>query len=166
MTRIRSGWITRLAAVALAACPLAAPAQTDTMLATVDKPATVTVRRAPVADEAARSRRPRVVVSFTDYSPTADCAPIEVVVKGQAGSGPELEVGRFAVTPNSPFNAPEPQSVGLPLPSQLATDAPVRFSIHLVPVPGGQPNPAACATGGPRDRRGGASLRVSEVEIR
>src|SRR5215468_7677774 len=105
VTRIGSGWITKVAAAALAACPLAALAETDTMLATVDRPATVTVRRAPVADEAARSRRPRVVVSFTDYSPTADCAPVEVVVKGRAGSGAELEVGRFAVTPNSPFKA-------------------------------------------------------------
>jgi hypothetical protein len=167
VTRIRSGWITGLAAAALAACPLAGHAQNDAMLATVDRAATVTVQRAPVSAAPGPQRRARVIVSFTNYSPSADCAPVEVVVKGRAGGGPELEVGRFAVTPNGPFNGPEPQSVGLPLPSQLVTDVPVHFSIQLVPVEGGQPNPAVCATGGPPgDRRAGASLRISAVEIR
>jgi len=153
----------RLAGAALALWPLAALAETDAMLATVDKPATVTVQRPPVAAAPGPQRRARVIVSFTSYSPTADCAPVEVIVKGQAGNGPELEVGRFAITPNSPFNGPEPQSIGLPLPGQLVTDAPVRFSIQLVPVEGGEPNPAVCATAGPR---AGASLRISAVEIR
>jgi hypothetical protein len=137
------------------------------MLATLDKPATVTVRRAPVAGETAAPRRPRVIISVTGYNPTADCTPVQVVVKGRIDDGPELEVGRFAITPDRAFDAaaPEAQRFALPLPSELATDKPVRFSVNLVPAEGAQPN-SACPTNQPRGaKRGGASVRIGEVEI-
>jgi hypothetical protein len=163
------GWIAKLGVAALALWPLSAPAENDAMLATLDKPATVTVRRAPVAAAPGTPRRPRVIISVANYSPTRDCAPVEVVVKGRAGDGPEVEVGRFGITPDREFNAPTPpeaQRFALPLPSQLATEGPVQFSVHLVPVEGGQSNPSACATRPPRgDKRGGASLRLGAVEI-
>jgi hypothetical protein len=148
------------------AAHLGALADTDAMLATLDKPATVTVRRAPVTGETA-PRRPRVIISVTNYSPTADCTPVQVVVKGRIDDGPELEVGRFAITPDRAFDAaaPEAQRFALPLPGALATDKPVRFSINLVPAEGAQPN-SACPTSPPRGaKRGGASVRIGEVEI-
>jgi hypothetical protein len=162
------GWIATLGVAALALWPLCASAENDAMLATLDKPATVTVRRAPVAATPGAARRPRVIIGVTNYSPTRDCTPIAVVVKGRAGDGPEIEVGRFGITPDREFNASasEAQRFALPLPSQLATEGNVQFSIHLVPVEGGQPN-LACPTRSPRgDAGGGASLRVSAVEIR
>ena len=168
MTRIRSGWITRLGAAALAAIfsvPHAAQTETDAMLATVDKPATVTVQRATARGETAAPRRPRVVISVTNYSPTADCTPVQVVVRGRTEGGPELEVGRFAITPDQPFDAAaaEAQRFALPLPVGLATDKPVRLSIHVVPVEGARPN-SACP-GNQGARRGGASVRISAVEV-
>jgi hypothetical protein len=170
VTRIRSGWITRLAAAALAFWPLAAHlgalAETDAMLATLDKPATVTVQRAPATGETAAPRRPRVVISVTNYSPTADCTPVQAVVKGRTDGGPEVEIGRFAITPDRAFDAaaPEAQRFALPLPIGLATDKPVQFSVHLVPVEGAQPN-SACPNKPPGPKRGGASLRIGAVEI-
>jgi len=170
VTGIRSGWITRLGAVVLAAfahLPLAARAESDAMLATIDKPVTVTVQRAPATAEAAAPRRPRVIVSVTNYSPTADCTPVQVVVKGRTEGGAEVEVGRFAITPDQAFDAaaPEAQRFALPLPSGLATDKPVRFTVHLVPVEGARPN-SACPPGGPRAAKpGGASVRIGAVEI-
>jgi hypothetical protein len=169
VTRTGAGWITRLVAAALAALapwPLAAHADTDAMLATLDKPATVTVRRAPATPETAAPRRSRVVISVTGYSPTADCTPVQVVVKGRIDDGPELEVGRFAITPDRAFDAaaPEAQRFALPLPSGLATDKPVRLSLSLVPAEGAEPN-SACPTSPPRGAKRGASVRIGEVEI-
>lgn len=169
MTRTKSGWITRCCAAVLSASafwPLTIGAEPDAMLATLNKPATVTVRRAPVAGETAAPRRPRVIVSVTNYSPTADCTPVQVVVKGRIDDGSELEVGRFAITPDRAFDAaaPEAQRFALPLPQELAGDKPVRFSVHLVPVEGAQPN-SACPTNQPRDAKRGASVRIGAVEI-
>jgi hypothetical protein len=171
VTRIRSGWITRLGAAALAALaagPPAARAETDAMLATLDKPATVTVQRAPPAAEtAAASRRPRVVISVTNYSPTADCTPVQAVVKARTDGGPEVEVGRFAITPDQAFDAaaPEAQRFALPLPAGFATDKPVRVTVALVPVEGAGPNSACPANLPEGARRAGASLRIGTVEI-
>lgn len=137
------------------------------MLATLDKPATVTVRRSPPAGETVAPRRPRVIVSVSNYSPTADCTPVQVVVKGRVDDGPELEVGRFAITPDRAFDAAaaDAQRFALPLPDGLAADKPVRFSINLVPAEGAQPN-SACPSNGPRGpKRGTASVQISAVEI-
>jgi len=172
VTRIRPEWIMRFcAALAILAhwapWPAAAQAEGDAMLATLDKPATVTVQRASVAGETASPRRPRVIISVTNYSPTADCTPVQVVVKGRVDDRPEVEVGRFAITPDRGFDAaaPEAQRFALPLPSGLGTDKPVRFSVHLVLAEGAKPN-SACPTGGPRAAKpGGASVRIGEVEI-
>jgi hypothetical protein len=151
----------------LAFWPLAAHVETDAMLATLDKPATITVQRAPVAGESAAPRRPRVIVSVTNYNPAVDCTPVQVVVKGRIGDGPELEVGRFAITPDRAFDAaaPEAQRFALPLPSALATDKPVRFTVNLVTAEGARPN-SACPSNQPNGpRRSGASLRIGAVEI-
>ena len=168
MTRIRSAWITRLAVAVLAAwssVPLAAQAETDAMLATLDKPATVTVQRAPAPGETAAPRRPRVVISVTNYSPAADCTPVQVVVRGRTEGGGELEIGRFAITPDQAFDAAaaDAQRFALPLPSGLAADKPVRLSIQLAPAEGARPS-SACP-GNQGARRGGASVRISAVAI-
>ncbi len=137
------------------------------MLATLDKPATVTVQRAPVAGETAAPRRPRVVISVTNYNPAVDCTPVQAVVKGRIDDGPELEVGRFAITPDRAFDAaaPEAQRFALPLPSALATDKPVRFTVNLVTAEGARPN-SACPGSPPNGPgRSGASLRIGTVEI-
>jgi len=137
------------------------------MLATLEKPATVTVQRAPPTAETAATRRPRVIISVTNYSPTADCTPVQVVVKGRTDGGAEVEVGRFAITPDRAFDAaaPEAQRFALPLPVGLAADKPVRLTVHLVPAEGARPN-SACPGNQPKgSRRGGASVRIGTVEI-
>jgi hypothetical protein len=144
----------------------AALAENDAMLATLDKPATVTVQRAPTAAESAPSRRPRVIISVTNYSPTADCTPVQVVVKARTDGGAEVEVGRFAITPDQAFDAAaaEAQRFALPLPAGLAADKPVRLTVHLVPAEGGQPN-SACPSPPKGSKRAGASVRIGAVEI-
>jgi hypothetical protein len=150
----------------LAAWQSAAQADTDAMRATLDKPATVTVQRAPAASGTIVPRRPRVIISVTGYTPTADCTPVQVVVKGRIDNGPELEVGRFAITPDQAFDAaaPEAQRFALPLPSGLATDKPVRFSLNLVAAEGAKPN-SACPPSPPPGPKRGASVRIGVVEI-
>ena len=171
MTRVRSGWFTKLGAAVATAWALSPPAvlaETDAMLATLDKPATVTVQRTPALGEA--PRRPRVIISVTNYSPSADCTPVQVVVKGRSDDGAEVEIGRFAITPDQAFDAaaPEAQRFALPLPVGLATDKPVRFTVHLVAAEGAQPN-SACpgnqAKGTKGSKRTGASVRIGAVEI-
>ena len=95
------------------------------------------------------------------------------MVKGRIDDGPELEVGRFAITPDRAFDAaaPEAQRFALPLPSGLATDKPVRLSLNLVPAEGAQPN-SSCPASPPRGPKRGASVRTGgpydrwEFEVR
>jgi hypothetical protein len=167
VTRIGSGWLTKLGAAVATAWALSPPAvlaETDAMLATLDKPASDTVQRAP---SPAAPRRPRVVISVTNYTPTADCTPVQIVVKGRTDGGAEVEVGRFAITPDQAFDAEaaEAQRFALPLPAGLATDKPVRFTVHLVPVEGAQPNSACPGNQAKGTKRTGASVRIGAVEI-
>jgi hypothetical protein len=161
------GWIIRMGAAALAASPLAVRAETDPMLATVDKSAVVWIRIAPAAAFGDTSRRRRVIISVTNYQPTADCRPVDVVVKGLTGDGPEVEIGRFGITPDRAFDAAEPSEAlrfALPLPADLVTEQWVRLSVRLVPVEGGQPN-SACPIGPGGENRAGASLRLGGLII-
>jgi hypothetical protein len=120
--------------------------------ATVDKPVVLTATPPP-RKAAPVSRGMQAVVSVTEYHPASDRSPVEVVVSGRVNSGTEQEIGRFGITPNSPFtvNSSEAQRFGLDLPPSLATGAPVTFSIRLIPAMG---------TGE------GASVRIGDLEIR
>jgi hypothetical protein len=129
----------------------------DQLLATVDKPATITTRRAAAVGDAASPASSRVIVSVTHYRPTDDGLPVEVVVNGRPGDGAEREIGRFGITPDREFASADPsttQRFGFALPRELATaiaaGRPVTFSVHLVPV---------------RGEGKGASLRIGTVEF-
>jgi hypothetical protein len=144
--------------VALALWAVTADAgEGDQLLATVDKPATITATRAASLSEAASPPSTRVIVSVTHYRPTDDGLPVEVVVNGRPGDGAEREIGRFGITPDREFASADPsttQRFGFALPGELATAVaagkPVTFSVHLIPV---------------RGEGKGASLRVGTVEF-
>ncbi len=156
MANTRSRWIVICCVLAIALCPnRARPVESDQLLATVNKPATVTAR-VPSSEGATEKLPPRarVIISVTNYRPTDDGTPVEVVVKGRTGDGEEREVGRFGITPDREFNAAEPSAAlrfNLALPQELTTKEPVKFSIHLVANKG---------------QGKGAALRVGSIEIR
>jgi hypothetical protein len=126
------------------------------------------VRSRSTGDEKATpSGRGRLIISVTNYHPTVDGSPVEVVVKGRGGDGVEREVGRFGITPDQEYSAAEPSDAlrfSLPLPSELTADEPVTFSVQLVPVSRGKSDQAARESGNERDK--GASLRLGKAEIR
>lgn len=157
MANTRSRWIAICCVLAIMLWPnRARPVESDQLMATVNKPATVTAVRALSSDDGTTklSQHVRVIISVTNYRPTDDGTPVEVVVKGRTGDGEEREVGRFGITPDREFNAAEPSAAlrfNLALPRELMTKEPVKFSVHLVPTKG---------------QGKGASLRVGDVEIR
>jgi hypothetical protein len=153
-TRTRRTAIGCLLAIVLS--PVAAgPARGNSMLVTVGNPATITAARSTSAGEAASLRR-RVIVSVTEYHPSDNGSPVEVVVNGRAGET-EREVGRFGITPDRKFVAADPahaQRFRLALPQELVNDLGtgdrMTFIVHLVPIRG--------------DGKG-ASLSVGSIEF-
>ena len=143
-------------------------AESDPLQAIVGKPAIITA--APpqsTGDAKTRPRPARLIISVTNYHPTDDGSPVEVLVKGRIGDGVEREVGRFGITPDQEYSAAEPSDAlrfSLPLPSELTADEPVTFSVQLVAVAGGKSDPAARESGNEPDK--GASLRLGRAEIR
>ncbi|MHC2282126.1 hypothetical protein ACVME8_008769 [Bradyrhizobium diazoefficiens] len=128
----------------------------DPLLATVDKPAIITARRAVTANAAANTRL-QTIVSVVSYHPSADGRPIEVVVDGRVEGGPSHEIGRFGITPDREYAADDPSAAQrflLPIPQPLAADVragkPITFTVRVVPVLG---------------KGEGASLRVGTVEV-
>jgi hypothetical protein len=153
MTDIRARWMAACCLLSLALWPVAACTEGDHLLATVNKPATITAtQRAPLGDAESVSPR-RVIISVTNYHPTDDGSPVEVVVKGHVDNDAGQEVGRFGITPDREFVADPAgaQRFGFTLPQNLATARSIAFSVHLVPVRG--------------DGKG-ASLRVGDLEVR
>ncbi|MBV8848486.1 MAG: hypothetical protein JOZ16_02765 [Methylobacteriaceae bacterium] len=133
-------------------------ASDDPMTAIVGRPATITVQRqAGVAAEpnaAAGGQPRRVVVSVSEFQPAQDGGPVAAVVKAQTNSGEEREIGRFGITPHTPFKAAAPsgmQRFALPLPRDVAEDGDIKLTVTLVPNRG--------AGTGARLRLGGAELR-------
>jgi hypothetical protein len=128
----------------------------DQLRATVDQPATITATEAAPGGNAVAASR-RVIVSVTQYHPTDDGSPIEVVVKARTAGGVEQDIGRFGITPDHEFTSTAPsttQRFSFALPrefaSVLAAGKPVIFSVHLVPV---------------RGEGKGAALRVGTIEF-
>jgi len=126
------GWgaIVLLAAIGVVA------AESDQLLATVDRPAIITVRP---RSERSPDQPLRVVVIVMGFQPPQDGA-VQVVVKAQReGSVTEREIGSFGIFPNTPFKVTDPakgQRFGLPLPKELAGGGPVMLKVQLVPLRG------------------------------
>ena len=131
----------------------------DPVQATVDRPATIVAQLSPSQlspslGESRSGSSAHVIIAVTHYSPTDDGMPVEVVVTGRIGNGPEREVGRFGITPDVEFKVDDPsaaQRFSLRLPRELTSTEPIEFSVQIVPV---------------RGSGRGASVQVSDVEIR
>ena len=134
----------------------------DHMIATVGKPAVIILpQRGSIAAGAASATAPapsgrphRVIVSVSQFQPAADGDPVAVVVKAQKSGGEEREIGRFGITPHTPFKAEGSSGVqrfALPLPPDLAETGDFKLTVSLVPNRGGGK---------------GAQLRVSGAELR
>jgi hypothetical protein len=169
MTRTGSRWIATLAASALAMWAMDGRADSDALLATVNKPATFTAARVA---EAAPGRRARLIVSVTNYRPTDDCTPVEAVVTTRTADGKEVEIGRFGVTPDRAFDAPAPSEAlrfSFLLPGDLAANQQMKFSVALVPHTEVKTSGVACnpsRKAGEAQKSPAPSLRVGDVEIR
>jgi hypothetical protein len=131
--RCFGAWVTVYALLALS--PLSAEAaEGERLVATVQAPAIVTAKSAPgsVANQGT------MIVSVMGFQPPHDGGAVQVVVKLQQ-DGTEQEVGRFGITPNTPFKAADPskaQRFGLRLPRELATGGPIKLNVYLVPTRG------------------------------
>ena len=128
-------------------------AEDDQLLATVDRPAILTVEPtkafgSTVADQPA----PRVVVHVTGYKPPQE-GGIRGVVKVQKPDGSEQEIGTFGVFPDAAFKADSlhARRYGFPLPKELAT-GPVRLKVEVVPDK-------------PRATGVGAQLEIGRAEV-
>ena len=126
--------------VILASClvtPVSA-AEGDRLLATPERPALVTASRSVEAEAVEPRRALRVIVGVTSYQPARDGAPIRIIVKARDKDGAEREIGRFGITPNTPFKAPDPSRArrfGLPLPPGFSTER-LKLNIYIEPVSG------------------------------
>jgi hypothetical protein len=118
------------------ACLGAAVAEGDQLIATVERPATVT---AVAPGRAASPAGPQVVVSVTAYKPARDGA-VQGVVKAQSSAGgTEQEIGRFGIFPDAEFRAADPAQArrfSFPLPPDLARGGPVRLKVEVAPIRG------------------------------
>ena len=122
------------------------------MLATIDKPAILSVAPATGPDSKARSRTGRLVLKVAGFKPAQDGSAVQAVVKVEKADGTEQEVHRFTVFPQTEFKASDPSKFlkfGFSLPEELATGSPVRLKVELVPL---------------RGKGDGASLEVAGVE--
>jgi hypothetical protein len=135
-------------ALALLAPSRVVGADGDQMFATVATPAIVTVKA-----RAAIERRGslRVVIVVTGFEPPPDGSVVEVVVKAQEeGTDTEREIGRFGIFPYTEFKVANPASgrrLTLPLPREF-TGRPVKLTVQLVPLKGGEGQGARLDLGG------------------
>src|SRR3981081_1482702 len=74
MTRTGPRGSATLCASALPTWAMDGRGDSDALLATVNKPATLTATRVA---EAAPGRRARLIISVTNYRPTDDCTPVQ-----------------------------------------------------------------------------------------
>jgi len=121
---------------AVLATPIhAGAAESDRLLATVDKPATAVIRQ-PVE----RTDQPtRVAILVTGYTPPQDGSTVQGVVKARTDTSPEQELGRFRIFPDdAEFKAPDrsaAQRFSFALPKEWRGQ--ITLSVHLVPLRGG-----------------------------
>jgi hypothetical protein len=119
------------------------------LLATIDKPAIVTVA---LAESEARNQSGRLVLKVSGFKPAQDGSAVQAVVKVEKADGTEQEVHRFTVFPQTEFKASNPSKFlkfGFSLPKELAIGGSVRLKVELVPL---------------RGKGNGASLEVAGVE--
>jgi len=140
-------------AFALFLAPLgAAAAEGDQLLATIDKPAVVTIGPAAGRESSAADQSGRVVLKVTAFQPAQDGSAVQAIVKAIKADGTEQEVSRFGIFPQAEFKAAEsskPRMFGFSLPKELASGGPVKLKVELVPL---------------RGEGKGASLEVGGVE--
>jgi hypothetical protein len=140
-----AGWAFALAA--------AFAAEDDQLLATVDRPAILTVEPSKAFESSAADQSaPRVVVHVTGYKPPQK-GGIRGVVKVQKPDGSEQEIGTFGVFPDAAFKADSlhARRYGFPLPKELAT-GPVKLKVEVVPDK-------------PRATGAGAQLEIGRAEV-
>ena len=121
--------------VAMLGC-LGAPAEGNQLIATVERPATVTVTvvRGPDSIEGQY-----VVVDVAAYTPPRDGAIQGVVTVQKHTDSTEQEIGRFGIFPDTEFSAADPSKVrrySFPLPSDVLQDGPLKLTVHVVPLRG------------------------------
>ena len=144
-------------ALALAAPVGGAAAESEQqLLATLDKPAVVTVEPGPVRGP---GQSPRVEIIVTGFQPPLnEKEAVQAVVKAkQEGSETEPVIGRFSIFPNTQFKAADPSKGrrfgNFPLPKELAGGGPVKLTVQLVPFENRGPGT-------------GATLQLGGAEIR
>jgi hypothetical protein len=116
---------------------LGAAAEGNQLIATVERPATVTVTVAqgPNSIEAGQY----VVVDVIAYTPPRDGAIQGVVTIQKHTDSTEQEIGRFGIFPNTEFSAADHSRVqrySFPLPRDVLQDRPVKLTVHVVPLRG------------------------------
>jgi hypothetical protein len=107
------------------------------LIATVERPATVTVTVAQGPDSTEAGHY--VVVHVTAYTPPRDGAIQGVVTVQKHTDSTEQEIGRFGIFPNAEFSAADPSKVrrySFPLPRDVLQDGPVKLTVHIVPLRG------------------------------
>jgi hypothetical protein len=122
------------------------------MLATIDKPAIVTVAPAASSEREAPDGSGRVVLKVAGFKPAQDGSAVQAVVKVQKADGREQEVHRFTVFPQAEFNTRDTskfQKFGFSLPKELAGNGEIKLKVELVPL---------------RGKGKGASLEVGSAE--
>jgi hypothetical protein len=107
------------------------------LIATVERPATVTVTVAQGPDSIEAGQY--VVVDVIAYTPPRDGAIQGVVTVQKHTDSTEQEIGRFGIFPNTEFSAADPSKVrrySFPLPRDVLQDGPVKLTVHVVPLRG------------------------------
>ena len=99
---------------------LGAAVEGNQLIATVERPATVTVSVAQGPDSIEAGQY--VVVDVTAYTPPRDGVVQGVVTVQKNTDGTEQEIGRFGIFPNTEFSAADPSKVrrySFPLPRDV-----------------------------------------------
>ena len=122
--------------VAVLGC-MGAAAEGDRLIATVERPATVTVTVAQGPDLIVAGQY--VVLDVTAYTPPRDGVVQGVVTVQKNTDGTEQEIGRFGIFPNTEFSAADHSRVqrySFPLPRDVLQVGPVKLTVHVVPLRG------------------------------
>ena len=132
-----SGATGAAAVLAVVLACLGAAAEGSQLIATVERPATVTASAAPGGDASLAGQQ--VVVSVMGYKPARDGAVQGVVKVQPSEGGTEQEIGRFGIFPNAEFRAADPSQArrfSFPLPPNLTRGGPVKLKVEVAPIRG------------------------------
>ena len=116
---------------------LGAATEGSQLIATVERPATVTVTVAQDRDSIEAGQH--LVVDVTAYTPPRDGAIQGVVTVQKHTDSTEQEIGRFGIFPNTEFSAADPSKVrrySFPLPRDVLLNGPVKLTVYVVPLRG------------------------------